>query len=384
MTVPQHYCIMPFVSVRIEDDKNRNSMGFRPCCKFKANELKFTNIDEYLDSDFLKQIQHQFLHGNELPEGCVGCKQLELHGRPSTRTDKFKFYNSTPVFETTIKEIDVFPSNTCNLQCYMCRPKFSSSLGIEFKKLGWTAEIYNFDQTDQICQAIEKFKDLEQISISGGETFYLKHITRLLETLVSSSANRVKIFTNATVYKQEHVELLQKIPKLELFLSIDATEDIYEFVRYPANWQEVHNNLVLFRQNLPNAYLRITTVFGPINVFDIFNVINLADQLDVDFATSDISSDYYNWSILTDEEKSSVKDFIINGVKSNKLSNNQKINLMVFATYTLKVTEFNSDTRQTAVSNLASQCNIRNITPDTIKKVFRDLPNLGQEIISKL
>jgi len=375
---------MPFVSVRIEDDKNRNSMGFRPCCKFKANELKFTDIDEYLNSDFLKQIQHQFLHGNEMPEGCIGCQQLEQHGRPSTRTDKFKFYNSTPVLQTTIKEIDVFPSNTCNLKCYMCRPKFSSSLGIEFKNLGWTTEIHNFDQTDQVCKAIEKFKDLEQISISGGETFYLKHITRLLEALSKSSANQVKIFTNATIYRNEHVELLQKIPKLELFLSIDATKDIYEFVRYPAIWQEVYNNLLLFKQNLPNAYLRITTVFGPISVFDIFNVIDLANQLGTDFATSDISSDYYNWSILTNEEKVSVKNFIVNGVKSNKLSDSQKINLMAFATYTLKVTEFNSATRKTAISNLASQCNIRKITPDTIKKVFHNLPDLGQEIILNL
>ena len=375
---------MPFVSVRVEDDKNKDSMGIRPCCHFKTSsesDIKFTSIDEYLNSDFLQNLQEQFLEGTELPKGCEVCKRAEDMARPSIRTLKFKFFDKQVETKTNIRELDLLPSNTCNLTCYMCAPKFSSSVGAEYKKLGWIDSIHNFDHTDLVCDSIERFTNLDHISIAGGELFYLKNSTRLLKTLVNSGAKKVKIFTNATILKPEHIELLQKIPVLDMHLSIDATGELYEFIRYPAKWETVKLNLHIIKESFTTANLRLVPVIGPINIFGIFDLIKLSQELEIPLVTSDIITDFYSWNILTDQEKESVKNFILSNIKTNNLTDYQKVSLMSYVVGALRTIEFDPIARQTAVVNLATMCRNRKLTATSLKKVFQGLPDLGQEII---
>ena len=385
MNTPAHYCIMPFVSLRVEDDKNKNSMGIRPCCHYTNHAGdKFDNVDDYLNSDFLKNLQTQFLEGTELPKGCGVCKRKEDMSRPSTRTLNFKFFGKIVETKTNIRELDLLPSNTCNLTCYMCSPKFSSSVAAEYKKIGWIDSIHNFDKTDLVCDAISKFSGLDQIAIGGGEVFYLKNTTRLLTALVNSKAKRVRMFTNATVVKPEYISLLQKIPLLELRLSIDATGDLYEFIRYPANWQTVKDNLRIIKESLTNANLIMVPVIGPINVFGVFELIKLSQELDIPLMTFDIMTDYYGWNILTEQEKDSVKTFLLANIKTNNLTDYQKASLMGYLVSTFNKVKFDPEARQTAVSRLATMCRIRKINSDTINKIFKDLPLLGQEIIGNI
>ena len=166
-----------------------------------------------------------------------------------------------------------------------------------------------------------------------------------------------------------------------MHLSIDATGELYEFVRYPANWETVRNNLSIIKESLPNADLRLVPVVGPINIFGIFDVIRLSQELDITLVTSDIITDYYGWNILTGPEKELVKTFILSNIKTNNLTDYQKVSLMGYVVGALRTVEFDPNARQTAVARLATMCKSRKISADSLKKVFQGLPELGQEII---
>ena len=90
------YCILPFVSLRIEDTENTNSMGIRPCCNYRSDSsLVFDSIDQYLGSDFLKELQQHLLTQDNLPHGCRQCQETENKKLLSVRQSKNKFFKES-------------------------------------------------------------------------------------------------------------------------------------------------------------------------------------------------------------------------------------------------------------------------------------------------
>ena len=229
------YCVLPFISVRIEDNKNQNSMGIRPCCLYRGNDLPvFKSVDEYLKSDFLAELQQHLLSQDELPSGCETCRSVESKKLQSVRQLKNKFFHNVTLRETNVKELDIFPSNTCNLSCVMCMPKFSSKVAAEQKKLGWINEIYNFDETDLILETIQSQPNLEYIHIAGGEFFYSKHCIKILEAIQKAQIPNVEFITNGTICDDRHIEILKTYKNLSMRFSFDGTDHFYDFIRYPA------------------------------------------------------------------------------------------------------------------------------------------------------
>jgi molybdenum cofactor biosynthesis enzyme MoaA len=51
------------------------------------------------------------------------------------------------------------------------------------------------------------------------------------------------ITTNATVWNQRWQNALKRFKLVRIMLSIDAIEDEYEYIRYPAKWQQVEHNV---------------------------------------------------------------------------------------------------------------------------------------------
>ena len=124
------YCIMPFASVRIEDGKNKNSTLIRPCCLFNPDKkTTYTTLNEYFESDMLQELQQHLLTQDTLPLGCSTCRLVEETGQLSVRQLKNRYFDVDHLAETAIQELDIFPSNLCNLKCIMCSPKFSSAIG---------------------------------------------------------------------------------------------------------------------------------------------------------------------------------------------------------------------------------------------------------------
>jgi MoaA/NifB/PqqE/SkfB family radical SAM enzyme len=364
------YCVLPFISVRIEDNKNLNSMGFRPCCFYRDTDLPtFTNIDDYLNSDFLKNLQQHLLTQDNLPPGCNSCSTIESKKQVSVRQLKNKFFQDLVLQQTAIQELDIFPSNTCNLTCVMCSPKFSSSVAAEQKKLGWITDIYNFDETDLILDSLKQLSHLQYIHIAGGEFFYSKHCLKILEAIESAKIPNVEFITNGTICNDQHISILKTFENLSLRFSIDGIDDHYEFIRYPAKWTDVKTNILNYKNQLPNAHLELVMVVQPLNIFNILKWTQWANDNNIETHWQLISGDM-GWGAITAEEKQLATDFIFSNYKKIKLDQKQLVTILNYAKNTIPNLPFTSQERDQFISKLVRLCKHRKLTPDAVTKLL--------------
>jgi organic radical activating enzyme len=376
------YCILPFTSIRIEDDQNKNSTKIRPCCLYRS-DMKFSSVEEYLESDALKNLQNHLLTQDTLPNGCRLCKETEEKNQLSVRQLRNKYFNNDIQTKTLIDFVDVFPSNVCNLNCIMCLPKFSSAIGAEQKTLGNISKVYNFDETDFVVDTINKLKDLTSISLAGGEFFYAKHSLKILQAIQQSNITDVKITTNGTVFDDRHVDILSTIKNLELRFSVDGTNSTYEFIRYPADWNQVQSNIKQFQQRLPNAHFETINVLQPLNVFNQFDWITWANQSKLETHWQVVQGDM-GWSALTQTEKNQAVEFLISNCKNFDLRSKQKLTILNYARNVILMYEFDPNYRDQFIKKIAQLCRHRKISVETIAKRFEHWPEMAQSVMSLL
>lgn len=200
------------------------------------------------DNEFLEQGRNHFLTTGELPNSCRQCKDLESIGSTSKRTQ------SQIKEKITTNQLDWLQyncDNICNLKCIMCS-SYSSSAWIEDEiKLGFKPKIkikptkynpvfFNFN-----------VDSLQSIYFNGGEPLmtndHLRVLSHLHQTIDTKNTN-VLYNTNATFNISDDVlDIWKKFNKVTLIASIDAIEDQFEYIRYPANWSNVLQNLYSYR-----------------------------------------------------------------------------------------------------------------------------------------
>ena len=378
------YCILPFISVRIEDNKNLNSVGFRPCCFYKDTTLPiFKNIDDYLASDFLKNLQQHLITQDELPPGCNSCSVIESKNLLSVRQLKNKFFQDLILQQTSIQELDIFPSNTCNLTCIMCSPNFSSSVAAEQKKLGWITKIYNFDETELILDSLKQLPNLQYIHIAGGEFFYSKHCLKILEAIKAAKISNIEFITNGTVFNENHVSILKTFNNLSLRFSIDGIDDYYEFIRYPAKWNDVKTNILNYKNQLPNAHVEVVMTVQPLNIFNIMEWTQWANDNNIETHWQLIGGDI-GWGAITTEENQLASDFIFSNYKKFKLDQRQLVTVLNYAKNTIPKLPFTPQERKQFISKLVQLCKHRKLSAETVTKLLGPWKELQEIVILQL
>jgi len=157
------------------------------------------NFDDFHNTSTKIQDRSIMLQNLWPGNGCEYCRDIEDSGSNSDR----QFQNQIPdVYppeldsDSTLTKVspvvlEVFFSNTCNLACVYCSPKFSSSIQTENKKFGGAIlPELNFEYSDNLYKdLVPKFwnwfdqhsTSLKRLQILGGEPFVQKDLHRLIE-----------------------------------------------------------------------------------------------------------------------------------------------------------------------------------------------------------
>jgi MoaA/NifB/PqqE/SkfB family radical SAM enzyme len=130
----------------------------------------------------------------------------------------------------------------------MCRETSSSAILSENQRLN----IAKNDQKD-FSWTDTAFLHLEQLLASkpglihllGGEPMYNKKILDVVNNFSTKDLNRtlLHITTNATQWSEEWQTALKKFRLVRVMLSIDAVGQLFEYIRYPAQFSQVENNI---------------------------------------------------------------------------------------------------------------------------------------------
>ena len=135
----------------------------------------------------------------------------------------------------------------CNLACTMCGPD-SSSL--------WQDKLKQYRTRENNLQEIEQldFSNAENITFGGGEPVLNKSTIPILKKVVQSNIQHVpvNIHFNCTVRPSaEFLEVCKEIKRLDFTMSLDDTEERFEFLRWPAKWNQVVANIRWMVANIP-------------------------------------------------------------------------------------------------------------------------------------
>lgn len=155
--------------------------------------------------------------------------------------------------------ISIFTGNICNLACTLCDPVASSRWQYE---LGLTnvAKSNNEFSVDTV-----DFTDAISITFGGGEPFLNKSTLLLLKKINSDTT--IIMHLNGTVLpSQDLLNECARFKDISFVFSIDDVGDRFNFLRYPANWNRVTENMFWLKDNCPgNITFSVNTVISLLN-----------------------------------------------------------------------------------------------------------------------
>lgn len=256
-------CVLPFNTLSVGSNGNQ-----RLCCNSNngLNGLdsplpvtKRTDIN-WLDGVALERIRKSLLNNERIPE-CNRCWELEDIGQQSYRQMSVNNYSefSPERFKkilngdhsTVLEKLEIDLGSKCNLACRMCGSHSSSLFAEEYNNTfinnkitistkSWLGNSKFFD----LVRA--NTSTLKHIHILGGEPLIIPEQAELLDLLIELDvAKNIKLQynSNITTIGSRWYETWDKFKFVEINASIDGTEGFYEYVRWPAKWDKIYNNL---------------------------------------------------------------------------------------------------------------------------------------------
>ena len=265
------FCVMPFVHTFVTP----NAIG--PCCAY-TNNPKLNSAKTYWTSEQLKNIQQNMLN-NVRDKGCEICWKKEDRGFSSLRQHSNEIYKehiNNIKNKSEVKNpfyLDLRLGNLCNLKCRMCISEWSSQIAEEI--LSNPNEDWNDTPTQKIIEINEDtwklledwIPNVKRVFMTGGEPTIIKrnldYINKIIETGYAKNIELI-FTTNATNINKKFLELKDHFKNIHFSVSIDAVNDVANYIRFPSNWKTIKQNLKLIGQN--NVGVAINTTIQWLNM----------------------------------------------------------------------------------------------------------------------
>jgi molybdenum cofactor biosynthesis enzyme MoaA len=278
----KNFCALPFDHVTI-----RTNGAFDICCTHKTPPDALININSadhhrWIESEYVTEVRRSFESDQRHP-GCRDCWEREDAGFDSLRVRTQREYAIYPRKATRpIKNIELQLGNLCNLQCLMCNEHDSSAILAENIRLG----INQIQQSDMTWNDVA-YENLERLmlekpyvlNIRGGEPLYNKKLLKLVTEIPDSHARDMvlQIVTNATNWDERWRQALARFALIRFVFSLDATDKLFEYIRYPASWTQVTKNIESI-MTLANVKCMVNCVGQNLNISDLEPLIDWCES----------------------------------------------------------------------------------------------------------
>lgn len=277
------FCYAPWNNIEILP-----SGKILPCCKFQDQyyDQKF-NIDQHTISDFrnsamLEEIKKDFLAG-QWPKGCERCKIEEDAGIPSRRQMDFQrwrhHYDAYDIDSGELLTVGIALGNVCNLKCIVCHPSASSLWTKEYQDL-YQITVPKLDhfRKNFVSSITDLAPNLVHLDIHGGEPFLaaIKEHQALLDHYIQTGRAKdvtIHYTTNATIWPDDTwFDRWRNFATIDIQLSIDGIGDRFEYLRYPAKWSVLTENVDRYLQKQRHNPWLTLSVSHTVSAFNIYYI----------------------------------------------------------------------------------------------------------------
>lgn len=364
-------CKAPWINLM-----RRNKRGFSPCCHIPQRD--FDSFEEYRDSEWLTSIKEK-LSLNDWPQDCSHCQYREKSGLRSTR----ERYQSTPESHTVNdgfpSYVDLRYSNICNLKCRICGPSSSHLLAKEFGQNEIEMKpFFGFSpkEKESISNFNFKNKVIERLELKGGEpmvdTTMLEFVSQLID---NNEIRQITMTTNATVYNQKLLKILEQAGNICLTLSIDGVNDTYEYIRTGAIWKTTKQNVERLLTEKVADHYTFHVVLTPYLAFDIQALLDWLMHLEnqgFDFSLwyCDSTREFNSLSCLSEEHLLNLKQDLESWININGKSCSEHIFSM--AKSIIESVQPSSENRKRFSQHVKILDKIRNTNIQSLDRRFSD------------
>lgn len=237
---------------------------------------------DYADNSLLNSVRRDLSQGTQSPH-CLSCWRAEAAGGRSRRHSVIDEHDVLDE-HVVLQSLDINVTWACNLACVMCGPGWSSTWA---KELSMPAtrliDLGRSHQQHNRWMSRMDFSQIARVHFNGGEPLLNHNHRAVLERMAASgslSRAAVSYNTNGTQIPDESVlDLWQQARLVKIYFSIDATGRAFEYIRYPASWNQVQDNIMKMLDVVPsNVMFGLTTTVGSYNVFEIADVWSWFDS----------------------------------------------------------------------------------------------------------
>lgn len=294
------WCVNAFHGMAANNDGTT-----KMCCMIKNHYSFMSQEDVSLTSKTIKEnfncpaaqkIRHNLDNGIKDPS-CEQCWLEEASGRKSKRIRDIERY------QHEIEWLDVKPfnglakfelnlGNTCNIKCRTCHPVISSQwmkedYDINSSKFQTYQEYSNkmkkyhqsYDEDSIFWKDLENnLTDIRQFDFYGGEPFLSKKMWEILQICVDKGyAKNIELHynTNGTIWPKD-IALWKNFKSVNLSFSIDGIGEKFEFMRFPADWPTVKENMqkaLDFKKIYPTLYLSWCITLSTLNIYSLDEIL---------------------------------------------------------------------------------------------------------------
>jgi len=228
----------------------------------------------------LRQLNQQ----NKWDSGCQNCKSLEKSNLPSFRTGMnggLDIYNKINLSGPA--RIDLMFDISCNLACRSCGTHSSTFWQRHLKNHGaWNPSISKPAKKNDIITALSNLdlSNLRQLVFCGGETLLGKEYWEIANWLgdnVPDAKQKLTLCfqTNGTQpILEKNYKIIEKFYLVKLHISIDGIGTKFEYLRWPATWNQVAENILHLKETVPSNVMFV--------IEETISIFNLLYQNEVD------------------------------------------------------------------------------------------------------
>ena len=233
------FCVLPWYGKDIYFDKQR------ACC------LLPHNVD-------LDAVKADLLDGIETP-ACNKCWTVESQGKDSKRKQENQFLDYKlnkdidKIYQDCIENkhqpliYQITMSTLCNQACVTCSSEFSSKWADIENRMSITPRPTRYTDLNKLNV---NYQTAKMIKFVGGEPLFDSKTFDVLDQLVAHNNADcfVSIVTNGSILlNNKHLDTLSKFTDLNICLSIDGVGKVFEYMRWPAKWHTLIQNIEQYK-----------------------------------------------------------------------------------------------------------------------------------------
>jgi organic radical activating enzyme len=268
------YCSQKFWWLSIDLAK-RQTLS---CCSADPKSIDMSWLNQHpgqlFNSPHLQQERTLMLQNQPVASCNTACWQPESQGKSSRRL----VFKSDVLAETDVQasptELNIIVGNDCNMTCVYCCKQYSSAWLRDLTENGTYHTVdtgndrFEINNVDRILlrvsqKALDKSEStqcllteirsillastIRQVIITGGEPFLYLGLAELVKSIPLHV--KVIIQSGLGVDSRRLVQELNKLPaqQIEVGISAETTDQLYEFVRYGNTWKRFSENIQILK-----------------------------------------------------------------------------------------------------------------------------------------